>query len=330
MWIPESLPMMLRSLRKELRLSQEAVAQAAGVSQQKVSELERGVSSGTRETLVAICRVLAVDVGEVMRRTAWEEGQSGRPNRERERRLEESYAPPGLYIPECERSFAQRVHACRQQNPHLTERRESELSRRGDVQELSKFLADVATDSRIEALHLLAFCCAGAHPATLPPARMGCGPIDIYDWKSKRYVGHCRMRALALEELGFTVVLWPQVPVRVKDKDGKTHHFRVDGLAGLLGPKGPVWAVVEVDGDGHDSEGDRGRSHLLGLPVLRFQQGAVLRDDYPLVLTAEIKKLYSEHAFSLRRRLVGQKPPHSRGATKAQPPSRFAQVGRRS
>lgn len=59
---------LLRARRQALRLSMNAVAQGAGLSQQMVSYVERGMRNPTLETLLRICDVLEVPLEDVIRR----------------------------------------------------------------------------------------------------------------------------------------------------------------------------------------------------------------------------------------------------------------------
>lgn len=316
MWIPESLPLLVRSLREERRLSQADLARRAGVAQQRVSKIERGVTHPGVGTLERLCPVLQIDVQEMIRRTRWAPSAPGRPNREVERRFEEAFAPPGLYAPPYERSFSQRIARLRTLRPLLVGSLESVLHERADVEELAGFLAEWPAESAEEALHVYWLCCLGMKGALLSPSRMGCSGPELYDWESKRHVGHLLMRALVAEFPDLSIAVWPQVPVRVRDAGGTLRHFRVDHLVGLMGPSGAVWAVLEVDGSGHDGRNDGERSALLSIPVLRVGEQALLADGYHRTLLSLLRQLYAEHAPSVRRRLVGRKPPRHRAPRK--------------
>lgn len=309
--IPESLPLLFRTLREEHRLSQAELAELAGLSQQFVSDLERGLCRGTRASLELLCKALGLDVDEAIRRTGWSPAVKGRPNRTLERRLEAAFAPPGLYTPPFERSVAQRLMTARKQYPDILAHLEFILSERRDLKELSAFMAEWPTESVLELLHLYWLCCLAMKGALLSPSRMGCS-LDLYDWESRRHVGHLLMRSLAAELNGLSVVAWAQVPVRVRDAEGNLHHFRVDNLLGLMGSLGAVWCVLEVDGAGHDPRKDAERTALLGLPVLRVSEEELLREDRSTCLLRSLQQIYRDHAPSVRRRLVGRKPMRAR------------------
>lgn len=305
MWIPESLPLLLQSLRKEHRLSQIELARRAGVAQQEISKIERGVRPASLRFLERVGPVLEVEVEDLRRRTGWRPSAPGRSARRLEHRFESVFAPPGTYAPPYQRDFAQRLARLRRGRPLLMSSLDHTLAERPDLGELAAFLAEWPTDSAEEALHVCWLLCLGMKGALLSPTRMGCGGLDLFDWESRRQVGHLLMRSLVLELPDFYVAVWPQVPVRCRDGGGLQHHFRVDNLVGLMGPGGPVWAVVEVDGSGHRDRGDQVRDALLGLPVLRVGEAELESQTCHVDLLRTLKRLYADKAPSVRRRLSG-------------------------
>ncbi len=56
----------LRALRRERSLTQEQVAEAVGRTVETISNIERGVSVPSLETLEGICRVLQVPVADML------------------------------------------------------------------------------------------------------------------------------------------------------------------------------------------------------------------------------------------------------------------------
>ena len=58
---------LLREEREKQKLSMSRVAEMAGLSQQMVSYVERGMRTPTLETLLRICGALKVDPSEVVR-----------------------------------------------------------------------------------------------------------------------------------------------------------------------------------------------------------------------------------------------------------------------
>lgn len=57
----------LQGAREKQRLSMSRVAEDAGLSQQMVSYVERGMRTPTLETLLRICAALNVDLSDVVR-----------------------------------------------------------------------------------------------------------------------------------------------------------------------------------------------------------------------------------------------------------------------
>lgn len=66
----------IRRHRKRRGLSQERLGEAAGVTNEWISQIERGVGAPSIDILVRLCRELGVDASEVMRE-ALEEADRG-------------------------------------------------------------------------------------------------------------------------------------------------------------------------------------------------------------------------------------------------------------
>jgi transcriptional regulator with XRE-family HTH domain len=63
-----NLGVLLRSHRKQRGLTLKAVAERAGISEGFLSQVENNVKTPSLESLMAICRALGVDAGELMSR----------------------------------------------------------------------------------------------------------------------------------------------------------------------------------------------------------------------------------------------------------------------
>ncbi|MCP9760768.1 XRE family transcriptional regulator [Aquitalea sp. S1-19] len=68
---------LLKQLRTERKLSQEAFAERAGVHRNFVSLLERGINQPSLDTLFALADALEMDVAELIRRLQTHDFSSG-------------------------------------------------------------------------------------------------------------------------------------------------------------------------------------------------------------------------------------------------------------
>lgn len=287
MWIPDSLPHLLRSLRKERNLSQTAVARLCGLRQQAISQLENGQTRGSIGTLMSLCNGLDLSYSDVIRRLEWSDEGPGRPDRSLAREIENAFQNPRVYSYQAARSFAERVQTLRARENRPLRNYEPVIDARSDALRLCAHLSELATDSADEALFTVGLCALGAEGAMLAPARLGSGLIDIRDSK-KGYVGNRLMRALVFATGDWILVFFLQVPIPP---------CRVDFLVAVRAFSFTTWQVVEVDGAGHDPRGDRDRSELLRLPVLRLGVDAL---DEPLTLVATLDALKEHHRVTMQ------------------------------
>ena len=75
MQIRDVLAFNLRKFRRERGLSQEALADKAGVDRTYISSLERGVYAATIDVVDKLGRVLDVEAADLLRRTVQEQSR---------------------------------------------------------------------------------------------------------------------------------------------------------------------------------------------------------------------------------------------------------------
>ena len=61
----------IQAVRKQRKLTQKSVGEAAGISTGLVGHIERGIKKPSLDTLVGICRKLDVDIHEIVFGTAY-------------------------------------------------------------------------------------------------------------------------------------------------------------------------------------------------------------------------------------------------------------------
>lgn len=299
MWIPDSLPHLLRSLRRERNLSQRGLAKLSRVPQPFISRLERGETRGSSRTLGALCTALGVDLGDVAKRLLWGAEGPGRRDRSTGRRVEKAFSPSHIYTYVGPGSFAERVAVLRNRPGEVLRLHEAAIDARADSYGISGFLGELGTDSGDEVLLLLGLAGAGAQGALLAPARLGSGLLDLREKKSRPYLGNRLMRTLVLQTGAWIFVFFVQVPIVAG------WPRRVDFLVALKSPHGTGWQVVEVDGDGHDDQYDDERSEALGLPVLRLLPAGLEDPEHILGILRTLARRHLETVQPLCRALAG-------------------------
>lgn len=116
-------------------------------------------------------------------------------------------------------------------------------------------------------LHLAAL--EGASQVSSPHA-LGFRHLPIVD-RDGQVLGERLLPGLTGRVEGVPFWVWPQVSFRV----GRAP-YRVDGLVLFRPPaRGAVWATKEVDGPGHNPDGDDFRQARIGLPVIRIGEREV-------------------------------------------------------
>lgn len=70
----------MREARQRLGMTQRELASATGLSTQYISDIERGLATGTTETVARICRALGLSMDEIFLAAGYENTeQAGRP-----------------------------------------------------------------------------------------------------------------------------------------------------------------------------------------------------------------------------------------------------------
>lgn len=242
----------LRNARLKAQLTQAQAAAKIGMSRQRWSHLEVGSRRPSQEERRAINQLLGVYQGfipppSVLRKLA----DSGR----------RAFPEGPVHFPPQDRPTHVRYFAALRRHQRLTLELSNRIRQRPDFEVCEFFCHAIALESYLEALYVLRLIAEGAKPALVSPAQLGRTPHSIVEPRSRDCIDHHRLLCLVdngvfrFFQVSFST---PQV-------------YRVDCL---LWDRG--WSVLEIDGGGHDSSQDIGRSQALGMKVERLSCQEIL------------------------------------------------------
>lgn len=246
----------LRWKRKKLSITQTSLAQEMGISQPRLSEIERGLVRPTDLEFVALVQRLHLGFGQ---------GLTVRPARfirdlaDRGRTLLPSPEP---YFPKPDRTPRVRFLALHRKHSDLVTELRSVIKQRDDYRELNFFCNQLALDSADEALYVLHRLTLGAQPCLVSPQSLGPLPWPVVCPESKETITDRLFPCLALEGVFEFFQLTFATP----------RTYRVDVLTYEQG-----WSCLEIDGAGHSSEEDAEKTVALGMPVRRLSGNQVLQ-----------------------------------------------------
>ncbi len=181
-----------------------------------------------------------------------------------------------IHIPETERDFWSHLFGARKRRPRLADKLESRVFEREDFEEVWDFLAAAPSESSLEALTYLHFLADGARVSYDNPGRYGFLAAKIVN-RDEETINHCRFPVLAWKG----VLLFPQLTL------SRTRRIRPDFLVAYQIGRGVDWALLEIDGEGHQADHSRDEFLLL---VLRAQPGQV-HSDLPGWLDEQLGRL---------------------------------------
>ena len=263
-----TLGYLLRKARKTLKLLQRHVAAACGMTQRRLSDLERNVQQPFDHELPLLARKLKLD-----------------PDFLKELRLP-AYRPTADLLdqfcgdrPEFrhprDRDSSVRLAALRKEHYHEYYSVVPDLQARADRDQTRRFLCDVMSDSQFEMLAWMRILKEGMKAARLAPQRANFRALPVIDPATRRVVGDCPVPCLCGEVRGHQVLIFPQqsllTPVGVR---------RPDALVGVRTRHGAAWGAAEVDGAFKNLPEQDNRSQDLGMPVVRFTQKEVIAQEF--------------------------------------------------
>lgn len=257
----------LRWKRRQLNITQTRLAQDIGISQPRMSEIERGLIRPTDLEFVALVRRLSL---------GFSGGLAVRPARIVRYLVDQGRAvlpKAEPYFPRPDRSPRVRFLALQRKHPELASRLKSALKNREDYRELNYFCSQLALDSADEALYVLHRLSLGAKPCLLAPGTLAPLPCPVVCPESRSAIAHRPLPCLILEETFEFFQLTFATP----------RLFRVDVLTYCGG-----WSCLEIDGEGHDSREDGEKALALGIPIRRLKGDELrqLAEPAPLRSTA--------------------------------------------
>lgn len=248
----------LRQHRTRAGLTQADVASRSEVKRHRYSDFERCHVRPTRDEIGRIAKALGVDLGYLLRGSDWRAPgpESRRPGcsfHEDCRWQPLQDVPTAYYVKEALNTWRD-----------WTIRFLGEIRKRKDLPLVRRFLREVACESKLEALLILALLARGARPIWDSPLAVG-----FREWPivlRGRQAGDCLHPGLELDFPGLKVVIFFQVSMQVRKG-----WIRVDGLVAVreFGAR-TRWVVGEVDGPDHVEEKDRERQVRHELPEVRL------------------------------------------------------------
>ena len=170
-------------------------------------------------------------------------------------------AKPKPFFPSGDRPNHVRYFTAVRRFPQRVKELTNRLRAREDFQDCAYLCHKLASGSYAEAIFVLRVLSSEALPCLLAPSTLGRPPRPIIDPLTRELVGHRPFPCLATKE----AIYFFQVSFLT------THSLTVD----VLRWRGE-WAVLEIDGEGHNGEKDDSRSEALGLPIIRYNPRDVL------------------------------------------------------
>lgn len=124
------------------------------------------------------------------------------------------------------------------------------------------------SESALEAYGWFQVAALNGRPQIYNPHEAGFGLHPVVD-RLDRLLGERRLPGLYGQTEGIRFVAWPQISLRLRSI------FRLDGLIWLRkGVKG-AWAMLEFNGPTHETEYDKTRKALLGLPDITVTESDI-------------------------------------------------------
>ena len=261
--LPHRLSEVILERRKHLDLSQQSVADAAGLPRALLSRLETGIPTRlTQSQFQAVGSALGLPP-DWLAGTDWDWGDGLRSLRVRGRQLANQYRPMSPSTEPPSTPFQHKLSVLGAEFRLREQELERAVLARPESRLLLTSLRDTWCDSKPEGVVWLAIASTG-DPGRLSTADVGFHQHRVTCPKGLRYAGSAERLVWHSPGVG---LLFPQVtmtPGRIP--------IRVDALVAF--GKGH-FGVLEVDGEGHVALRDRDRERELGLPHKRLTSADV-------------------------------------------------------
>lgn len=243
----------MREQRLNLGITQYEAGMRCGLSSNRWSNIECGHRTPTSQEQRRIAIALGLRQGHFVapRSAILALSNSGS-------RLAEKFRP---FFSHQDRPTFIRFRACQKRFPSLTSDLLAVVSSRSDFALCESLCHLISCDSWLESLHLLYLLACGAEPCLLAPERLGRLSVPVVSDTGRNLRGLNPRPCLVLDGSFYffqvSFILESLVRVDVLRWDG-------------------CWSVLEIDGRGHDSFGDRQRLNGLQLRVERIDERALL------------------------------------------------------
>lgn len=265
----------IKRYRKRRDWTQVALAKAVGLDHRRISEWERGREWPQAFDLSKVADAFGIAIATLIKGTDWgsESRVSGfsrvfssprwKPSKSRVGESAQRFYRARLDFPELTRRLDQAID----ESPH------KESARLGET-----LLPLLSSREALLCLHLFA---ARGWVESLAPQLCGYISKPVIDPESKAVVGAIPLPALGVYLGAVPHLLFPNISIACGPS-----YFTLDFLVGVKKNRGVEWKNLEVDGEGHDSTGDRERARALGLPQCRVNVEQLQRHDFPVMLAA--------------------------------------------
>lgn len=264
----------LKAARKKLRLSQVALSKLTGISQARLSQLERGERRVAAPEIPVLLARLGVNFEKTPPRVVL-------PAADRAWRI----ARPTLELCSTRPTEARKNAALRSFGARV-ERALARVQRRPDAEFCQEYLRQSGLDSGHEYLFWVELLAADAKPCLMAPATVGFRSLRIADPANWATVNDVPCPCLEIDIAGYPCLLFPQLTL-----DTRKAYFRLDATLCVRDGRDRVWMNIEVDGAGHDGEFDAERARLLGMSTIRLDRQALLGEDLVTTLGRRIRTL---------------------------------------
>lgn len=253
---------LIRDLRKTKKLTQTDLARLTGISQSRISKLERGKRHLHQHEWPTLRQHL-----DIRQEVPPERMDLPFPSRCFQ------VARPECF-PTADGDFSVRFHRARKVFGKLASTCMQKVQARDDAKIALRFLNEACTDSAYEAMLWMQGLASGGQPCWHSLLRAGFRRLRVVDRQFKMSVGDVRHPCLQLPFIDGAILLFPQVNI-----DARKAYYRLDALVCVTRDKQRCWVDLEVDGGGHPGDFDHEREHDLGLPTIRLTKSDLLQPD---------------------------------------------------
>lgn len=279
----------LARFRKLRGLTQRELGERCAATRDRVSDLEKGRRKPTPEEVALLCRALPEAEERLKATVRLSRGKARKPLAG-DLELVGRIPSPRPYLPKAEKSTDIWLAYARKTVPGLYKKLFDRIRRRSDYSQVQDHLALTKCDSKIELFHWAHGLADGALLFRQSLARLGLTHLPAVDPDTLEVVSGRPMAGYFWQRGVLATATTPQVTLLAE------RPYTVDGLSLAFEEDRRMPFIVEVDGDGHESQWNAQREKALKLPTLRFTQAQVLSPDYLDVYWKAVREMLDEAA----------------------------------